>query len=102
MSSLNQLEVSANAEAPALADPRPGWYLLAVLSLLMGFASISTDLYLPAMPVMGRSLHASTGMVEWTISGYLIGFSFGQLFWGPISDRYGRRLAVEERPDPCS
>ncbi|WP_084092226.1 multidrug effflux MFS transporter [Malonomonas rubra] len=72
----------------------PGWYLLSVLSLLMGFASISTDLYLPAMPVMGQSLQADSGMIEWTISGYLIGFSFGQLFWGPISDRYGRRIAV--------
>jgi DHA1 family bicyclomycin/chloramphenicol resistance-like MFS transporter len=60
----------------------------------MGFASISTDLYLPAMPVMGRSLNADAGMLEWTISGYLIGFSSGQLLWGPISDRYGRRLAV--------
>ncbi|GFO67778.1 Bcr/CflA family drug resistance efflux transporter [Geomonas limicola] len=72
----------------------PGWHVLAVLSLLMGFASISTDLYLPAMPVMSRSLHASEGLVELTISGYLIGFSFGQLLWGPISDRYGRRPSV--------
>jgi len=72
----------------------PGGYVLAVLSLLMGFASISTDLYLPAMPAMSRSLHASAGMIEWTISGYLIGFSLGQLLWGPISDRYGRRIAV--------
>jgi MFS family permease len=62
--------------------------------MLMGFASISTDLYLPAMTVMGLSLHADTGMIEWTISGYLIGFSSGQLLWGLISDRYGRRLAV--------
>lgn len=72
----------------------PGWYVLAVLSLLMGFGSISTDLYLPAMPEMSRSLHASQGMLELTISGYLIGFSLGQLLWGPISDRYGRRLSV--------
>ena len=72
----------------------PGWYVLSVLSLLMGFASISTDLYLPAMPAMSRSLHADTGMVEFTISGYLIGFSLGQLLWGPISDRYGRRISV--------
>ncbi len=43
---------------------------------------------------MGRSLHADAGMIEWTISGYLIGFSSGQLLWGPISDRYGRRLAI--------
>ncbi|BBO74220.1 Bcr/CflA family drug resistance efflux transporter [Desulfosarcina widdelii] len=72
----------------------PGWYVLAVLSLLMGFASISTDLYLPAMPAMRRSLHADAGMVEFTISGYLIGFSLGQLLWGAISDRYGRRISV--------
>lgn len=81
-------------EIDASAPASPGWYVLAVLSLLMGFASISTDLYLPAMPAMSRSLQASAGMVEWTISGYLIGFSSGQLLWGPISDRYGRRLAV--------
>ncbi len=81
-------------EIDALTPAAPGWYVLAILSLLMGFASISTDLYLPAMPLMGGSLHADAGMIEWTISGYLIGFSSGQLLWGPISDRYGRRLAI--------
>lgn len=70
--------------------------MLSVLSLLMGFASISTDLYLPAMPMMALSLHAGAGMVELTISGYLIGFSLGQLLWGPIGDRYGRRPSVGE------
>lgn len=85
------LRSSANGSATPAA---PGWRVLGVLSLLMGFASISTDLYLPAMPLMSRSLHASEGLVELTISGYLIGFSLGQLLWGPISDRYGRRLSV--------
>lgn len=80
----------ANAEVMA----PPGWYMLAVLSLLMAFASISTDLYLPAMPQMSRSLNADAGMIEWTITGYLIGFSLGQLLWGPMSDRYGRRISV--------
>lgn len=72
----------------------PGWYVLSVLSLLMGFASISTDLYLPAMPAMSRSLGAGQGMIEMTVSGYLIGFSLGQLVWGPVSDRYGRRPSI--------
>jgi DHA1 family bicyclomycin/chloramphenicol resistance-like MFS transporter len=67
---------------------------LAILSALMAFASISTDLYLPALPAMGASLHANTGTMELTISGYLIGFSLGQLFWGPIGDKYGRRLPI--------
>lgn len=92
MSSLLHSKIYENTEAAPIAAP--GWYVLAVLSLLMGFASISTDLYLPAMPAMSRSLHANEGMLELTISGYLIGFSLGQLLWGPISDRYGRRPSV--------
>jgi DHA1 family bicyclomycin/chloramphenicol resistance-like MFS transporter len=86
-----------SAKSGAIAEPvsgQPGWYVLAVLSMLMGFASISTDLYLPAIPLMGRSLDADAGMIELTISAYLIGFSLGQLLWGPISDRYGRRSSV--------
>ena len=71
-----------------------GWWVLGILSLLMGFGAISTDLYLPAMPAMGRSLDASAGTVEWTVSGYLVGFSLGQLLWGPASDRHGRRIPV--------
>ena len=46
------------------------------------------------MPEMERVLKANAGMLEWTVSGYLIGFSLGQLLWGPIGDRYGRRLPV--------
>ena len=45
----------------------------------MAFASISTDLYLPALPTMAIALRADAGTVELTISGYLIGFSLGQL-----------------------
>jgi DHA1 family bicyclomycin/chloramphenicol resistance-like MFS transporter len=71
-----------------------GWRVLAVLSALMGFASISTDLYLPAMPAMGRDLGVDAGAMALTVSGFLIGFSVGQLLWGPIGDRYGRRLPV--------
>lgn len=67
---------------------------VAILGTLMAFASISTDMYLPAMPQMVSVLGASAGQLEWTISGYLIGFCVGQLVWGPISDRYGRRLPV--------
>lgn len=76
------------------STPDQGLRVLAILSALMSFASISTDLYLPALPTMAESLHADAGSVELTISGYLIGFSIGQLFWGPIGDRYGRRLPI--------
>lgn len=68
--------------------------ILAILSTLMAFALISTDLYLPALPTMAVALRADAGTVELTISGYLIGFSLGQLLWGPVGDRYGRRLPI--------
>lgn len=71
------------------------WRVLAVLSALLGFASISTDFYLPAVPAMATALHASHGMLEFSITGYLIGFSIGQLFWGPVSDKFGRRLPAD-------
>lgn len=81
-------------EKREVAEVGSGWWVLLLLSALMGFGSISTDLYLPAMPLMGQSLGADMGTMEWTISGYLIGFSLGQLLWGPLGDRLGRRLPV--------
>lgn len=75
-------------------EARQSFWTLGILSALMAFASISTDLYLPALPAMATSLHANAGKVELTISGYLIGFSVGQLLWGPVGDRYGRRLPI--------
>jgi DHA1 family bicyclomycin/chloramphenicol resistance-like MFS transporter len=78
------------AGAPAQAAGQ-SWRVLAVLSALLAFASISTDFYLPALPTMAAALHSEPGTVAFTISGYLIGFSVGQLFWGPVGDRYGRR-----------
>lgn len=68
-----------------------GLWLTLLLSLLLGFASISTDLYLPALPAMSQSLGAAQGTLELTVSGYLLGFAAGQLFWGPLSDRLGRK-----------
>lgn len=64
---------------------------LAILCTLMAFASLSIDLYLPALPLMEKELH---GDVELTITAFLIGFSIAQLIWGPISDAFGRRLPL--------
>ena len=54
----------------------------------MAFTSLSTDIYLPAMPQMTEELN---GNAELTITGFLIGFAIAQLIWGPISDSIGRK-----------
>ncbi|MGV1838337.1 multidrug effflux MFS transporter [Rhizobium rhizogenes] len=87
-------EIDAIAIKPAPPAKVSEIWLMAVLGTLLAFASISTDLYLPAMPGMSAALQTSEGNLQYTVSGYLIGFSLGQLFWGPIGDRFGRREPV--------
>jgi MFS transporter, DHA1 family, multidrug resistance protein len=71
---------------------RPDTFALTLLlSLLTGLGPMSMDLYLPSLPDIGRMLHAPIGEVQLTISSYLFGFAIGQIVYGPISDRFGRK-----------
>ena len=74
--------------SPVTTASQTGLTFILILSGLMAFTSLSTDIYLPAMPTMAKDLH---GNVELTITGFLIGFTIAQLIWGPISDHMGRR-----------
>lgn len=94
MTACTILPPPAEATGPARQASSRDIRITAVLATLMAFGSISTDLYLPAMPMMSREFGARPGELEYTISGYLIGFSLGQLVWGAVSDRVGRRVPV--------
>jgi DHA1 family bicyclomycin/chloramphenicol resistance-like MFS transporter len=65
--------------------------LTALLALLTAFGPLATDMYVPSMPAVGRLLVASTAEVQLTLSSYLAGFAVGQVVYGPIADRYGRK-----------
>lgn len=69
-------------------DFKTGIAFIVILSALMAFTSLSTDIYLPAMPAMSAALHGDS---ELTVTGFLIGFAIAQLIWGPISDQLGRK-----------
>lgn len=62
-----------------------------VLALLLGLQPVTTDLYLPALPALTRSLDASMAAAQQTMAAVLLAFGFGQLLWGPVADRVGRR-----------
>ena len=64
---------------------------LIILGALMSITSLSTDIYLPALPTMEATLGGDS---ELTITGFLVGFSLAQLLWGPISDRIGRKIPL--------
>lgn len=95
MSSLGRTKAQRPFDQQTSTTPKPVTVRLMLnLSALMSFASISTDMYLPALPTISRAFHTDAASVELTFSAFLVGFSFGQLAWGPISDRFGRKLPI--------
>lgn len=66
-------------------------YLIAYLTFLSAFAPLSTDMYLPALPVMTSALDTSDEMVSYSMTLFFLAYAFFALIWGPLSDRYGRK-----------
>lgn len=85
-------ERAAGRDAPAhQASPRHDRLLLAGLGLLSMIAPFATDMYLPAFPELGRDLGVSPSIVQLTLTVFLVGLAVGQLIFGPLSDRFGRK-----------
>jgi len=66
----------------------------ALLTALVALGPISTDMYLPSLPILSRTFAASPAQVQLTLSMFLAGFACAQLVYGPLSDRFGRRWVV--------
>lgn len=64
------------------------------LIALVSLGPLSTDLYLAALPVMREAFAVSVSEVQLTLSAFLLGFAFSQPIYGPLSDRFGRRVTV--------
>ena len=68
--------------------------LIVLLGVLTAFAPLSTDMYLAAFPAMARDLGADVGRIQLSLAIFFIGLAAGQLVWGPLSDRLGRRIPL--------
>jgi len=69
-------------------------YLLVLLGLLTAFGPFVTDMYLPTLPAMTDFFHTSSSMVQMGLTTSMIGLAAGQLLFGPLSDKYGRRTPL--------
>ena len=67
---------------------------LVVLTILISFASFSAVLFTPALPDLAIYFQVSDSTAQWTISLYLIGYAMGQLPYGPLANRIGRKKAL--------
>jgi len=76
------------AEKPSRAAP------LWLLALLTFSGTLAMHIFVPALPEAGRDLGASIGEMQMTMSVYIFGLAVGQLLYGPLSDRFGRRSVL--------
>ncbi|WP_043173559.1 multidrug effflux MFS transporter [Streptomyces sp. NRRL B-24484] len=83
-------ERTTPAAGAAAATP-PGRATVAALGGLVALGPFTTDLYLPALPSLAADLHATAPAVQLTLTAQLFGMAAGQLVFGPLSDRHGRR-----------
>lgn len=65
-----------------------------ILGALSAFGPLAIDFYLPAFPAMALAFGTDEQHVQLTLAAYFLGLSLGQLAYGPISDRFGRRLPL--------
>ena len=70
------------------ADLPVAWIMM--LGLVVAVGPLSIDMYLPALPAMADSFGVPTAFIANSVPAYFVGLVFGQLFYGPFSDRVGR------------
>ena len=80
------------ATTASIRQPHLGEILL--LGSLTAFGAVTIDLYLPTLPAIARDYGTSAAAVQLTLSTFFVGMALGQLFFGPLSDRIGRRPTI--------
>ncbi len=70
------------------------WIVILILSLLTALEPLSIDLYVPGFIQISEALNTSIANVQISLSTFLAGFALGQLFWGPLADKLGRKKPI--------
>ena len=74
---------------------RPDTFIVVILlTMLTALGAITTDLYLPALPAIQEYFHTDVSTVQLTLSVYMVVFGLCQIFYGPLSDRFGRKPII--------
>ncbi len=81
--------MSNKQTTPVDKQPMPvAWIMM--LGLIVAIGPLSIDMYLPALPTMAKDFGVSTAQISNSVPAYFMGLVFGQLIYGPLSDRIGR------------
>ncbi len=81
-------------QTTAAPSDKVPWGLVILLGSMTAFGPMAIDMYLPSLPTIGASLHATAAQTQATMGAFLSGMAIGQFFYGPASDRIGRKAPV--------
>lgn len=70
---------------------KENFVLILILGALCTISPFSIDMYLPGFPAIAENLNTSISNVQLSLTAYLVGIAIGQLFYGPLLDKYGRK-----------
>jgi len=88
---LSVSELAPPIELPTSSQPKAGWGLILLLGSISAMGPLAIDMYLPTMPAIAVNLHTDMAAVQRTLSSYFVGLAIGQLIYGTLSDRLGRK-----------
>ena len=91
------MESDSTSFAPipkAVSASRNRYLIIVILGALSTISPFAIDMYLPAFPEMAGALHTSTARISLSLASYFAGLAAGQLFYGPLLDRFGRKLPL--------
>ena len=74
--------------------------IILILGALSTVSPFSIDMYLPAFPQIAHDLGTTPAEISLSVSGYFIGLALGQLFYGPLLDRFGRKRPLYAGLEP--
>lgn len=77
-----------------MPQTRNRYLIIIILGALSTISPFAIDMYLPAFPEIATALHTSTARISLSLSSYFAGLAIGQLFYGPLLDRFGRKLPL--------
>lgn len=69
-------------------------FLIIILGMLSAIGPFSIDMYLPGFPAIAKDLHTTVAHISLSLSSFFIGISLGQFIYGPLLDRYGRKMPL--------